>query len=304
MPPPWIIDAAGAELWAFYFVHSISLAMPSVVTDCLGILQTLQTTPQHATSHSMVLARTWGMLAHTLDGCFNEAKAKTLWMPSHQAAGGIGSAICSDGKPITSLMWRANRLADILAKQAADKERLPKWVTGQASSAARLVQYQAARLGYATHEANNHKKEFVCSVSGKVVVSVCRDSTAMRPASAKRSLKRPAAVAPKHGSDRDQPIHNVELMPPQFTRTTINHVRPRRSGFSGSAATAQRGRKRAAASHAENLRQQAADETRVAQWIEGLKLQRSAGQPSAQERLDGIRERIKKRQRLNDMLFD
>eukprot|EP00973_Karenia_brevis_P075181 10442994-Karenia_brevis.AAC.1 len=29
-PPAWVVDAAGAELWAFYFIASISPFLPQV----------------------------------------------------------------------------------------------------------------------------------------------------------------------------------------------------------------------------------------------------------------------------------
>ena len=51
-----------------------------------------------------------------------------VWMPAHTAAGAIGSACDSKGRRVTALMWRANRLADGLAKQAA--ARWKDWAQG------------------------------------------------------------------------------------------------------------------------------------------------------------------------------
>ena len=40
-PPIWIGDAAGADAWAFYEVVRKAEFPPFIITDCLGIVQTL-----------------------------------------------------------------------------------------------------------------------------------------------------------------------------------------------------------------------------------------------------------------------
>ena len=55
-PPSWIVDAAGAELWAFIFVARLNYFFPPIVTDCKGILDTLQGSPQAAVAPSRRLA--------------------------------------------------------------------------------------------------------------------------------------------------------------------------------------------------------------------------------------------------------
>ena len=37
-PPQWIIDAAGAELWAYLVALRQAIGVPKVVTDCRGFL--------------------------------------------------------------------------------------------------------------------------------------------------------------------------------------------------------------------------------------------------------------------------
>ena len=45
IPPAWVHDAAGAELWAFYVVLRECAQVPKIFTDCHGILDGLGMTP-------------------------------------------------------------------------------------------------------------------------------------------------------------------------------------------------------------------------------------------------------------------
>ena len=59
VPPSWVHDAAGAELWAVCFVLGLRLAsVPVIITDCKGILDSTTQTPQDLTAHDKALART------------------------------------------------------------------------------------------------------------------------------------------------------------------------------------------------------------------------------------------------------
>ena len=61
-PPNWIVDSAGAETWALYIVASFSPVLPYVVTDCLGVVNTLRDGKVRATSSFRPLARVWNMI--------------------------------------------------------------------------------------------------------------------------------------------------------------------------------------------------------------------------------------------------
>lgn len=156
IPPEWIHDAAGAEAWAYFFVTRETLDVPRVVTDCKGVLNNLEAGVTIATLPSKRLARVWKMAAHNLDGNFDLASSRTLWMPAHGSAQTIGRARGSNGQAITALMWCANRLADLLAKHAATQHRVPRRVTGGLATMARLVQHSLAKLGVVTQAANHH----------------------------------------------------------------------------------------------------------------------------------------------------
>ena len=84
-PSPWVIDAAGAELWAFYVVASMNIEVPFVVTDCKGVLDGLYDGFQACTTSKKKLARTWNLVGSILDGDFAFAASQTRWMPAHGA---------------------------------------------------------------------------------------------------------------------------------------------------------------------------------------------------------------------------
>ena len=142
MPPCWIHDAAGAELWAVCLVLGLrSCSMPPMVTDCKGILDSMQWAPHTLTSHDKALARTWGMVRQRLDDDLQQLASRLTWMPSRATYASVGVATDSSGRPITATMWRANRLADALAKLAAERRRLPQWAAQKIGHAKQLALY-------------------------------------------------------------------------------------------------------------------------------------------------------------------
>jgi len=77
-------------------------------------------------------------------------------MPAHKARSAVGTALRSDGSPVSHLDWRANRLVDWLAKAAAAKNRAPHSLRRLLDNAAKAVEYSAALLGLTTHAANSY----------------------------------------------------------------------------------------------------------------------------------------------------
>eukprot|EP00973_Karenia_brevis_P009128 1236807-Karenia_brevis.AAC.1 len=82
-------------------------------------------------------------------------------MPAHGSAHTIGRSLKSNGVPISAKDWRANRLADGLAKLAAGRHRVRKDTMLLAAHAAAAVEHSAAKLGVVTHMANHHEVSFV-----------------------------------------------------------------------------------------------------------------------------------------------
>ena len=130
-------------------------------------------------------------------------------MPAHQGPGAIGVAIKSDGKPITVLEWRANRLVDAIAKAEASRGMAPQGTVDLLNSATALVQRTAAQIGAATHAANNHIT-VVQLESGKTVNKTVRDA---QQAPTKRTGRKPCcktAVPRKEPPAEDSSDWNTE----------------------------------------------------------------------------------------------
>ena len=90
--------------------------------------------------------------------------------------------------------WRANRLADALAKHAAGHDRVRASIDRALATAEVLVWHEAAVLGAATYAANNHVVQLV-GENGQVRHATVRDSKAVRRP---RRAKPPAPPAAPH----------------------------------------------------------------------------------------------------------
>ena len=123
----------------------------------------------------MALARTWRTVSEALDA-------------SHGSAASIGHTKDSNGRFIDLVMWRANRLVDILAKLAAARCRLLPWALSGVQDAGKLFAHHAARLGTVTYNANNYRQD-VLNEEGQEVFKLLRDSTAKRPWVSRKALR-------------------------------------------------------------------------------------------------------------------
>ena len=110
-----------------------------------------------ATAGSNPNARIWHMITQALDGDVTKLADKLVWMPAHQGTSAIGYIIKSNGKRLSSIDYRANRLVDKLAAhyaklspKAKAGEKLVNDVKMAATSA-------LATLGEITWAANNCK---------------------------------------------------------------------------------------------------------------------------------------------------
>ncbi len=176
-PPHWCRTAAAAEAWALHQVMSESEFLPGMRTDCLSLIATAAAGVTKATDPRKVLARTWAMIAHILDGDLQQiADHSTLvWMPAHSSPASIGEVKMSNGASLTHIDWRANRLANGLAKLAAAEHSPPKAILRLLKSAKAAVEHCAKLLGRVTYAANNHVV-LEPDQDGKLVSRTLRDS--------------------------------------------------------------------------------------------------------------------------------
>ena len=197
-PPSWCTTAAAAEAWALHMALALTAFPPFLRTDCQSLLKTAAEGTAQAHEASRPLARIWKLIADSLDGniAILIINRNLILMPAHQALSAIGVKVRSDGRLLTVVDWRANRLVDALAKLAAAFGQAPKAITRLLESGRIAVRHGAALLGVVTHAANNHKLQ-VERPDGTWGTSSIRD--AQQPANHRKRQRAPlqAPKAPK-----------------------------------------------------------------------------------------------------------
>lgn len=206
VPPCWCKTAAAAEAWALHIALKESAFPPKLRTDCQCLLSTAREGAAQATGPSRPLARIWGLIATSLDGHTEGLTERGLlvWMPAHQPLSAISNAKLSNGKLLSGVDWRANRLVDALAKSAATTVRAPSPLRCLLESGHIAAKHRAALLAVVTHTANN-QKEPVQRPDGTWSTRTVRDAQ-QPPGHTRRQRKHPkppaepAQLAVAHGS--------------------------------------------------------------------------------------------------------
>ena len=188
--------AAAAETWALAKALILNAFAPQLRPDCQSLLTIAEEGTQRALAANKPLARAWGIIATALDGDVASLirDAKLAWLPAHLLMAAIGERKLFNGTRLTAIDWRANRLVDALAKQAAATRQAPAPVLQVLKSAKAAVRHSAALLGEVTHAANNHKTE-VTTVDVSRVTKVIRDAQPRAPGTFRQDVK--AAESPK-----------------------------------------------------------------------------------------------------------
>ena len=197
-PPTWVTTAAAAEAWALSVVLELVPFPPPLRTDCLALLQTAREGTSKAIHHSKPLARIWKRIANTIgdDVSLLMNDDTLVWFPAHHTWRSVGEVKGSNGRRLSPVDWRANRLVDKLAKTAAAALQHPKHVLELLPSADAAAAHAACLLGVVTHAANHHEVTETDDTGCSRTI-VCRDSTD-KPRSAKRSYSEPARMGGKH----------------------------------------------------------------------------------------------------------
>lgn len=176
VPPAFVTDSGMAEAWAVWKAVELSPRQPRIVTDCLGILTTARDGTARATTGKKPNARIWNMLSQALDGDVTKLADTLTWMPAHQNTAAIGNRYRSDGRRLSSIDYRANRLVDKLAThfikpEAQTRKGEKLYADVRAASITAL-----ATLGEVTWAANNCSIECI-DENGNKVTKICRDSS-------------------------------------------------------------------------------------------------------------------------------
>ena len=201
VPPHWCDTAAAAEAWALLTALSLAPFPPMMRTDCLVLIRVAQAGLLEATRASRPLARIWGMIGTKLDGNIQKLADDQLltWMPAHQPLAAIGTRRLSNGKLLTAVDWRSNRLVDVLAKQAAATREAPRGVSLLLKSAQAAVRHASALLGRVTVAANHHEAS-TTQEDGTVKIVVKRDAQQPDAATRARGSRKRAAATPAAAS--------------------------------------------------------------------------------------------------------
>ncbi len=98
-------------------------------------------------------ARLWLSVVDMLEG---NTKAMQ-WMPAHTSAASIGCVSCSDGCIVDEVRWSSNQIVDILAKEAAEQNRVPARFGNELLKCEARLKELLIYLGRLTNEANGHE---------------------------------------------------------------------------------------------------------------------------------------------------
>ena len=173
-------SSGAAETLGLYLACATSLRIPSVITDCKSLLDAARAGIGRATAASRPLAGTWTRIAAAIEVPIQRlvVDGLLLWMPSHVARSRISECKRSDGRTVTLLDWRANRLADAIAKRCAFAAAAPRADVARVEAASRAAATVAATLGVVTRAANRFP-ESRTTASGNVVQLLRRDAVAV-----------------------------------------------------------------------------------------------------------------------------
>ena len=194
-------------------------------------------------------------------------------MPAHQPLSAIGEGTLSNGKLLTGIDWRANRLVDALAKLAAATAQAPKEVICLLESGKAAVKHAAAMLAVVTHRANHHEVP-VQRPDGTWGTRIARD----------------AQQPPRHASKvRRPPKPPSEPAPLLATSAPVSDW--------ASDWWLERSKRPRTANAKVQARKRAADVAQTRRLVDEMGAAASPAQsgPSAQQRLDAVTRRVRAR---------
>ena len=175
-PPSWVKKSSEAEAWALYLIIRDATAPPRMLTDCMSLIQTASRGTRRAVDGRSSSARIWSLIASVLDGSITQLCGRLKWLPAHKSLVSALSRYKSDGSPVLAWEWRANALADALAKHGAPDCTVAQEVCALIQSAGAALQHSAAILGAATRAANNRRIEEK-QEDGSTRVTILRDAS-------------------------------------------------------------------------------------------------------------------------------
>jgi len=200
-------------------------------------------------------------------------------MPAHGGRSSIGRARRSDGEAVTLANWLGNRLVDALAKAAAARSRVPARTRDLVATAAKAYSFCASKAGVATYKSNNCAHT-AAGDDGQLRQQRLRDAL---PPEAVR-------MGTAHGDASDHPAPDPQASP---TATPAASTSP-----PPAAAAGHRGHKAAAATAALKKKEAEREAAFTRTWLaeRAQAAPRQPAGPTASERLEALRLRVRARQ--------
>ena len=287
-PPSWVCTAAAAEAWALQFVLALSPVPPWILTDCQSLVTTACGGTPRALAASQPLARIWASICGALDGKPKDLVTcgKLRWIPAHLSADHIGTEL-RGGKRFTTVDWRANRLADALAKEAAARESATDADVKLLKSAEAAAEHACALLGVVTRAANHHPV-LVTLAYGKTVLSHKRDS----------------ADPPRKKPHAEKTAKPVKFEPQDITVPIIEQAPLALPRYSAPKHAAQRAKEEAAKEAERRKREAASDSLKRAIDSSSGSSKPCQSTPSAASITAALRERVRAKQAKTEGLLD
>ena len=200
------------------------------ITDCMGLVNTAKAGFAAATSPKMANARIWRLIGDITNGQMAPLRTALTWMPAHTSVEQCIHRRKSDLSKVTTVDWRANQLADALAKLAAGEDPTRVLASSQITDAQRALVHHAATLGMVTFAANNHPVSRELP-GGCVKVFSERDSTSL-PAGWTRKQRTAVGVKRKRQSSSrtaawlsPRPLALVRCLPAPALRAAQRRAR-------------------------------------------------------------------------------
>ena len=170
--------------------------------------------------------------------------------------------------------WRANRLVDALAKLAAASRQAPRGIIRLLESGKAAVRHGAALLGAVTHAANNHKLQMQ-RPDGTWGTRTIRD--AQQPAKHRKRPREPLQAPLDAKPLRPLAAAELAALDDWAARGSVKRQRPASTGILA--------------------RRRRAEVDQIRRRVEemGASLVASGHRPSAQTRLEQLRQRVRAR---------
>ena len=142
----------------------------------MALLNTAAAEAEAATAARRPIARIWRAIVEMLDGDLRNLRGNLVWMCAHTSSDMIWQRQKSNGLLVTAPEWRANQLADKLAKQGAQESPLSVRIDRTVKLAQDAILHAAAQLGCVTLAANSYRQS-VWKADGTCCTVTRRDSS-------------------------------------------------------------------------------------------------------------------------------